>query len=128
GRVLPQGEVGIVEVKGPNVFKGYWRMPERTAAEFRPDGYFITGDMGFIDQDGAVQLVGREKDLIISGGLNVYPAEVEALLDARADVAEASVIGPPHLDLGVVVVAWEKPVWAFDAAAVREELLRSLAA
>lgn len=128
GKVLPQGEVGIVEVKGPNVFKGYWQMPEKTAAEFRPDGYFITGDMGFIDADGYVQLVGREKDLIISGGLNVYPAEVEALLDDREDVGEAAVIGVPHPDFGEAVVAVVQPVGAFDADAVRDELRRDLAA
>ncbi|HKT85546.1 MAG TPA: AMP-binding protein [Novosphingobium sp.] len=128
GRVLQQGEVGIVEVKGRNVFKGYWQMPEKTAAEFRPDGYFITGDMGVIGADGYVQLVGREKDLIISGGLNVYPAEVEALLDERADVAEAAVIGVPHPDFGEAVVAVVQPVGAFDADAVREALRKDLAA
>ena len=128
GKVLEQGEVGIVEVSGPNVFKGYWQMPEKTAAEFRPDGYFITGDMGFIDGDGYVQLVGREKDLIISGGLNVYPAEVEALLDDRADIAEAAVIGVPHPDFGEAVVAVVKPVGDFDPEATREDLRRDLAA
>lgn len=128
GRILPQGEVGIVEVKGRNVFKGYWQMPEKTAAEFRPDGYFITGDMGVIDADGYVQLVGREKDLIISGGLNVYPAEVEALLDDRADVAEAAVIGVPHPDFGEAVIAVVQPAGAFDADAVREALRKDLAA
>jgi malonyl-CoA/methylmalonyl-CoA synthetase len=128
GKVLPQGEVGIVEVKGPNVFKGYWQMPEKTAAEFRPDGFFITGDMGFIDSDGSVQLVGREKDLIITGGLNVYPAEVEALLDDRADVAEAAVIGVPHPDFGEAVVAVVQPAGAFDGEAVREEMRKDLAA
>ncbi len=128
GRVLAQGEVGIVEVKGPNIFAGYWQMPEKTAAEFRPDGFFITGDMGFIDIDGSVQLVGREKDLIITGGLNVYPAEVEALLDDRADIAEAAVIGVPHPDFGEAVVAVVQPAGAFDAAAVREAMRRDLAA
>lgn len=128
GKVLPQGEVGIVEVKGRNVFKGYWQMPEKTAAEFRPDGYFITGDMGFVDQDGYVQLVGREKDLIISGGLNVYPAEVEALLDDRPDVGEAAVIGVPHPDFGEAVIAVVQPVGAFDAEAVRDEMRKDLAA
>ena len=128
GKVLPQGDVGIVEVRGPNVFKGYWRNPEKTEAEFRPDGFFITGDMGFIDSDGYVQLVGREKDLIISGGLNVYPAEVEALLDDRSDVAEAAVIGVPHPDFGEAVVAVVKPAGAFDPDAVREEMRSDLAA
>jgi malonyl-CoA/methylmalonyl-CoA synthetase len=128
GKVLAQGEVGIVEVRGPNIFAGYWQMPEKTATEFRPDGYFITGDMGFIDERGYVQLVGREKDLIICGGLNVYPAEVEALLDDRADVAEAAVIGVPHPDFGEAVVAVVQPAGTFDAAAVREEMRRDLAA
>jgi malonyl-CoA/methylmalonyl-CoA synthetase len=128
GAVLPQGEVGIVEVKGRNIFKGYWQMPEKTASEFRPDGYFITGDMGVIDTDGYVQLVGREKDLIISGGLNVYPAEVEALLDDRADVAEAAVIGVPHPDFGEAVIAVVQPAGDFDADAVREEMRKDLAA
>jgi len=128
GKVLPQGEVGIVEVKGRNIFKGYWQMPEKTAAEFRPDGWFITGDMGVIDGDGYVQLVGREKDLIITGGLNVYPAEVEALLDDRNDVAEAAVIGVPHPDFGEAVVAVVQPAGAFDADAVREQLRKDLAA
>ena len=128
GRVLPQGEVGIVEVKGANIFKGYWQMPEKTAAEFRPDGYFITGDMGFIDADGYVQLVGREKDLIITGGLNVYPAEVEALLDDRPDIAEAAVIGVPHPDFGEAVVAVVQPVGTLDPDAVRADLRKELAA
>lgn len=128
GASLPQGEVGIVEVRGANVFAGYWQMPEKTAAEFRPDGYFITGDMGLIDADGYVQLVGREKDLIISGGLNVYPAEVEALLDDRADIAEAAVIGVPHPDFGEAVVAVVRPLGAFDGEKVRDELKRDLAA
>ncbi len=127
GTVLPQGEVGIVEVNGPNVFKGYWQMPEKTASEFRPDGFFITGDMGFIDADGYVQLVGREKDLIISGGLNVYPAEVEALLDDREDIAEAAVIGVPHPDFGEAVVAVVRPAGTFDPQAVRAQLRTQLA-
>ena len=128
GRVLAQGDVGIVEVRGPNIFKGYWKNPEKTAAEFRPDGYFITGDMGQISSDGYVQLVGREKDLIITGGLNVYPAEVEALLDDRADVAEAAVIGVPHPDFGEAVVAVVQPATAdFDEVAVAADLRRELA-
>ncbi|HKX80595.1 MAG TPA: AMP-binding protein [Novosphingobium sp.] len=127
GAQVARGEVGIVEVKGPNVFKGYWRNPEKTASEFRPDGYFITGDMGLIDDRGYVQLVGREKDLIITGGLNVYPAEVEALLDDRADVAEAAVIGVPHPDFGEAVVAVVQPSGAFDPDAVREAMRKDLA-
>jgi malonyl-CoA/methylmalonyl-CoA synthetase len=105
GREVPQGEVGIIEVKGPNVFHGYWRMPEKTAQEFRSDGYFVTGDMGRIDEDGYISIVGRSKDLIISGGFNVYPAEVEALLDELPGVAESAVIGVPHPDFGEAVVA-----------------------
>ena len=127
GAELPQGEVGIVEVRGPNVFAGYWRNPEKTAAEFRPGGWFITGDMGLIDARGYVQLVGREKDLIITGGLNVYPAEVEALLDERADVAEAAVIGVPHPDLGEAVVAIVQPAGPFDPDRVRGDLKQQLA-
>ncbi|UFI05834.1 malonate--CoA ligase [Roseibium aggregatum] len=105
GRELPDGEVGIIEIKGPNVFLGYWRMPEKTAQEFRADGYFITGDMGRVDEDGYVSIVGRSKDLIISGGFNVYPAEVEAMLDELPGVAESAVIGVPHPDFGEAVVA-----------------------
>lgn len=127
GREVPQGEVGIVEVKGPNVFKGYWRNPEKTASEFRPDGFFITGDMGRIEADGYVQLVGREKDLIITGGLNVYPAEVEAALDDREDVAESAVIGVPHPDLGEAVIAVVKPEGPFDGRAIRAALRAQLA-
>ncbi len=129
GRVLEQGEVGIVEVRGPNIFKGYWRNPGKTAAEFRSDGFFITGDMGVIEPDGYVQLVGREKDLIITGGLNVYPAEVEALLDARPEVAESAVIGVPHPDFGEAVVAVVKPATEFfDKEAIRTALRKDLAA
>lgn len=128
GRVLPIGQVGIVEARGPNVFKGYWQMPEKTDSEFRSDGFFITGDMGVLDQDGYLQLVGREKDLIITGGLNVYPAEVEALLDDRRDVAEAAVIGVPHPDFGEAVIAVVQPVGDFNANDVREALKTDLAA
>ncbi|WP_269583174.1 malonate--CoA ligase [Roseibium sp. Sym1] len=105
GREVPRGDVGIIEIKGPNVFQGYWRMPEKTAQEFRVDGYFISGDMGRIDEDGYVSIVGRSKDLIITGGFNVYPAEVEALLDELPGVAESAVIGVPHPDFGEAVVA-----------------------
>jgi malonyl-CoA/methylmalonyl-CoA synthetase len=105
GRELAQGEIGVIEVKGPNVFKGYWNMPEKTAEEFRSDGYFITGDLGYADERGYVFISGRAKDLIISGGLNIYPAEVEALLDEIPGVAESAVIGLPHRDLGEAVVA-----------------------
>jgi len=105
GRPLGQGEIGMIEVRGPNVFKGYWRMPDKTAAEFRTDGYFITGDLGLIDDRGYVQIVGRGKDLIITGGYNVYPKEVEAEIDALAGVIESAVVGLPHPDLGEGVTA-----------------------
>jgi len=104
GAPLPPGEVGVIEIAGPNVFKGYWRMPDKTAAEFR-DGHFISGDLGLIDSRGYVSIVGRAKDLIISGGFNIYPAEVEAALDELTPVHESAVIGVPHRDLGEAVVA-----------------------
>lgn len=105
GALKAVGEIGVIEVKGPNVFGGYWRMPEKTAQEFRADGYFITGDLGVIDADGYVSIVGRAKDLIISGGLNVYPKEVEEEIDALEGVVESAVIGVPHPDFGEAVVA-----------------------
>jgi malonyl-CoA/methylmalonyl-CoA synthetase len=103
-KVLPDGEIGILEVRGPNVFKGYWQMPEKTREEFRDDGFFITGDVVTIDRDGYVQIVGRAKDLIISGGYNIYPKEVELLLDEQEGVLESAVIGVPHPDFGEGVV------------------------
>ncbi|MGI8839832.1 MAG: AMP-binding protein, partial [Caulobacteraceae bacterium] len=105
GAAVPRGRVGAVEVKGPNVFAGYWRAPEKTAEAFRPDGWFITGDLGVIDADGCLAIVGRAKDLIITGGLNVYPGEVEAALDALPGVVESAVIGLGHPDLGEAVTA-----------------------
>jgi malonyl-CoA/methylmalonyl-CoA synthetase len=99
------GEIGVIEVKGPNVFRGYWRAPVKTAAEFRPDGFFITGDLGKIDADGYVHIVGRAKDLVISGGENVYPKVVEAAIDAIPGVVESAVIGLPHRDFGEGVTA-----------------------
>ncbi|WP_309668113.1 AMP-binding protein [Tabrizicola sp.] len=104
GHAVTQGETGSIEVKGPNVFHGYWRMPEQTAKEFRADGYFITGDMGAFDADGYLSILGRSKDLVITGGLNVYPAEVEAALDKLDGVAASAVIGLPHPDFGEAVV------------------------
>ncbi len=104
GETLPQGEIGEIEVRGPNVFKGYWQMPEKTAEELREDGFFITGDLGRIDQDGYLHIVGRNKDLIISGGYNIYPKEIELLLDDEAGVLESAVIGVPHPDFGETVV------------------------
>lgn len=102
--VLPVGKAGAIEVRGPNVFKGYWRLPEKTAEEFR-DGWFITGDMGAFDALGYLSILGRAKDLVITGGLNVYPAEVEAALDDLDGVAASAVIGVPHPDFGEAVVA-----------------------
>jgi malonyl-CoA/methylmalonyl-CoA synthetase len=105
GRMLPTDEIGGIEVKGPNVFAGYWRMPEKTASEFRADGFFITGDLGKIDHEGYVHIIGRGKDLIISGGLNIYPKEVEEAIDALPGVEESAVVGVPHPDFGEAVVA-----------------------
>ncbi len=105
GKVLGPGEIGVIEVKGPNVFKGYWRNPEKTKAEFRADGYFITGDLGTIEPDGRLSIVGRAKDLIITGGLNVYPKEIEDELNAFPGVGEAAVVGIPHPDFGEGVIA-----------------------
>jgi malonyl-CoA/methylmalonyl-CoA synthetase len=105
GAHLHQGEIGMIEVKGPNVFGGYWKMPAKTAAEFRKDGFFITGDLGKIDERGYVHIVGRGKDLIISGGFNVYPKEVESEIDALPGVVESAVIGVPHPDFGEGVAA-----------------------
>ena len=105
GAPLGFGEIGTIEVRGPNVFKGYWRLPEKTAEEFREDGFFISGDLATMDAEGRVAIVGRGKDLIISGGLNVYPKEIETEIDALPGIAEAAVIGVPHPDFGEAVVA-----------------------
>ena len=105
GREVAQGEIGVLEVRGPNVFQGYWQMPEKTAEELKPDGWFITGDLARIDEDGYVIIVGREKDLIITGGFNVYPKEIESLIDDLPGVRESAVIGVPHPDFGEGVVA-----------------------
>jgi malonyl-CoA/methylmalonyl-CoA synthetase len=122
------GQPGVLEVKGPNVFKGYWRMPEKTREEFTADGYFITGDVGTIDQEGRVTIVGRAKDLIISGGFNVYPKEIEEALDALPFVGESAVIGLPHPDFGegVVAVVTAKGVLPPEAEII-SRLSRSLA-
>jgi len=105
GKDLPVGEIGGIQVKGPNVFKGYWRMPEKTAEEFTKDGYFKTGDVGKVDERGYVHIVGRSKDLIISGGYNVYPAEIEGYINDMPGVAESALVGVPHPDFGEVGVA-----------------------
>ena len=105
GELVAPGEPGVLEVRGPNVFAGYWRMPEKTAEELRSDGCFITGDVATQAADGRVTLVGRAKDLIIAGGLNIYPKEIEEAIDALDGVDESAVIGVPHPDMGEGVVA-----------------------
>ncbi|MFH1804794.1 MAG: malonyl-CoA synthase [Pseudomonadota bacterium] len=105
GNILPVGEIGVLEVRGPNVFKGYWQMPEKTASEFRTDGFFITGDLATIGEDGYITIVGRDKDLIISGGFNVYPKEVEEIIGDYDEVEEVAVFGLPHPDFGEAVAA-----------------------
>ena len=104
-RPLPAGEIGHIQVRGENVFAGYWRMPEKTLEEFTPEGYFRTGDLGRFDADGYLAIIGRDKDLIITGGLNVYPKEIEEAIDALPGVAESAVIGLPHSDFGEAVTA-----------------------
>ncbi|MBV8683471.1 MAG: AMP-binding protein, partial [Caulobacteraceae bacterium] len=105
GEALAPGEIGGIEVRGPNVCAGYWRNPEKTAEAFRDDGFFVTGDLGCVDADGYVTIVGRDKDLVITGGLNVYPKEVETEIDAIDGVVESAVIGLPHADFGEAVTA-----------------------
>ncbi|WP_157015610.1 malonate--CoA ligase [Mesorhizobium xinjiangense] len=129
GTALGVDETGMIEVKGPNVFKGYWRMPEKTQAEFRADGFFITGDLGKIDEKGYVHIVGRGKDLVISGGYNIYPKEVETEIDLLPGIIESAVIGVPHPDFGegVTAVVVREPDTAIDEDAVREGLKERLA-
>ena len=129
GAAVPDGDVGEIEVKGPNVFKGYWNMPEKTKEEFRPDGYFRTGDLGQIGSDGYVRIVGRSKDLIISGGYNIYPKEIELLLDDQPGVKESAVVGVPHADFGEGVVAVLVPDGGAgpDTAAIEKSIAGSLA-
>ena len=106
GEVIPDGEIGQIEVRGPNVFKGYWGMVEKTKEELREDGFFITGDLGLIDPDGYMEIVGRNKDLIISGGYNIYPKEIELLLDRQKGILESAVVGIPHPEFGEMVVGF----------------------
>jgi malonyl-CoA/methylmalonyl-CoA synthetase len=124
GMPCAAGEIGDIQVKGPNVFKGYWRMPEKTAEEFTADGYFKTGDVGRFDANGYLSIVGRSKDLIISGGYNVYPKEIESFIDEMAGVTESAVIGVPHPDFGeaVTAVVVAKP----DAALSEPEVIAYL--
>ncbi|CAN7454252.1 malonyl-CoA synthase [Acidovorax sp. LjRoot38] len=129
GKDLPVGEIGGIQVKGPNVFKGYWRMPEKTAEEFTKDGYFKTGDVGKVDERGYVHIVGRSKDLIISGGYNVYPAEIEGYINDMPGVAESALVGVPHPDFGEVGVAVviAKPGASLNADAIVAQLKSQLA-
>lgn len=130
GTALPDGETGMLEVKGPNVFKGYWNMPEKTRAEFRDDGFFITGDLGLIDERGYIHIVGRGKDLVISGGYNIYPKEIESEIDLLDGVFESAVIGLPHKDFGeaTTAVVVKKPGSSLEEnqvlAALSERLAR----
>lgn len=124
GKEFERDTIGMIEVKGPNVFKGYWRMPEKTKSEFRDDGFFITGDLGKIDAKGYVHILGRGKDLVISGGFNVYPKEIESEIDAMPGVVESAVIGVPHADFGegvTAVVVTDKKT-ALDEASVIKAL------
>jgi malonyl-CoA/methylmalonyl-CoA synthetase len=125
GRQLKSEEIGVIEVRGPHLFAGYWGLPEKTRAEFRPDGFFITGDLGKIDSGGYVHIVGRAKDLIISGGFNVYPKEVEGEIDALPGVVESAVVGLPHPDFGegVTAVVVKSP----EAALSEDSILKALA-
>ncbi len=127
--LLPDEEIGMIEVRGPNVFMGYWRMPEKTKAEFREDGFFITGDLGKIDARGYVHIVGRGKDLVITGGYNVYPKEVEFEIDALPGVVESAVVGVAHPDFGegVVAVVVKNKENQLDEAAVLAALKPRLA-
>ena len=130
GMEVATGDIGGIQVKGPNVFKGYWRMPEKTADEFTTDLWFKTGDVGKVDADGYVTIVGRSKDLIISGGYNVYPAEIEGYLNDMPGVAESAVVGVPHPDFGegVVAIVVAKPGASLDAAGLIGALKAQIAA
>jgi malonyl-CoA/methylmalonyl-CoA synthetase len=129
GIPLPAEEIGGIEVKGPNVFRGYWRMPEKTADEFTDDLWFKTGDVGRLGTDGFVTIVGRSKDLIISGGYNVYPAEIEGFINDMPGVAESAVVGVPHADFGEVGVAVlvAKPGASVNAESVLAQLKSRIA-
>ena len=129
GAPVAHGETGMIEVRGPNVFKGYWRMPEKTAAEFRADGFFVTGDLGLIDGRGYVHIVGRGKDLVISGGYNIYPKEVETEIDALDGSIESAVFGVPHPDFGEAgtAVIVKRPGATIDEATVLHGLKSRLA-
>lgn len=129
GKPLPFGSIGNIEIKGPNIFQGYWKMPEKTAEEFRGDGYFISGDLGVMTDDGRISIVGRGKDLIITGGYNVYPKEIEVLIDELDSVQESAVIGLPHPDFGesVCAVIVVKPGNSLDDTHIQAALTDKLA-
>jgi len=129
GAACPAGEIGHIQVRGPNVFSGYWRMPEKTAEEFTADGWFKTGDVGKVEADGWCTIVGRSKDLIISGGYNVYPAEIEGFINEMPGVAESAVVGVPHPDFGegVIAVVVPKPGATLDGAAMVARLKGQIA-
>jgi malonyl-CoA/methylmalonyl-CoA synthetase len=125
GDEVAAGETGMIEVRGPNVFLGYWRKPEKTALELRANGFFISGDLGKIDADGYVHIVGREKDLIISGGYNIYPKQIETEIDLLDGVLESAVFGVAHADLGEAVAAAVVPL--AGAKLDPEQLIHALA-
>lgn len=129
GQLCACGEIGGIEVRGPNVFGGYWRMPEKTREEFTADGWFKTGDVGRWDPNGYLSIVGRSKDLIISGGYNVYPKEIESYLDDMPGVIESAVIGVPHRDFGeaVTAVVVRQPGANLQEAAIIGELKGKIA-
>ena len=129
GSSVPTGEVGHIQVHGPNVFKGYWRMPEKTAEEFTADGWFKTGDVGRFDEQGYLTIVGRSKDLIISGGYNVYPAEIESQLNDADGVAESAVVGVPHADFGegVIAIVVPRPGARLDESTLLARLKQQIA-
>ena len=129
GAMLPGGQTGIIEARGPGIFGGYWQMPDKTRAAHRPDGFFITGDLGRFDNDGYLHIVGRTSDTIITGGLNLYPSEVEAALNALPDIAESAVVAAPHPDLGEAAVAFvvPQPGATPDAATTTQTLRKTLA-
>ena len=129
GKELSADQIGQIEVRGPNVFKGYWKMPKKTKAELRENGFFITGDLGKIDKDGYVHILGRDKDLIISGGYNIYPKELEEILDDQDGVLESAVIGVPHIDFGetpIAIIVQETEITP-DLIAINNNLTKSLA-
>ena len=127
--VKKNGDIGVVEVKGPNVFRGYWKQPEKTKSEFRDDGFFITGDVGFLDQDNYLTIVGRNKDLIITGGLNVYPKEIETVIDQNSSVEESAVVGVYHPDFGegIIAIIVEKKGHSINIEFLNEDLRKNLA-